>query len=318
MLTTMSDFRERALCRKTSATKGKLFSFADSFFHPIKRRLGRKDCGKLLDIGSKYLASRSISVAYAKNILRTLRRAKDAGITPDNICGERVNTFLASLSSASPASRANARRELLCIWRFGYELGQIATPPERVMRVRVARQPTEAWSLGELREIHRAAQEDNTPIGGVHSMPVCAYLPAWISIGYDTGLRHGDLYTLHRQEIRNGMVYRTARKTGKVLARRLSSGSLLDAQRLIEASPDGYLFSWFITRRRWFVVFRDFLDRHQFRGTSQWLRRSCATYLAQESRGLASRYLQHSSERLLDHYVDESLLDCPPGPPPIN
>lgn len=269
-------------------------------------------------LAKRYLATREVSVAYSKNILRTAKRASDWGMRADTVSAEQVNTFLASMSSVSAASRANMRRELLTVWRFGYEEGLCPAPPLRVMRIKVNRPPVQAWSLDELRKMMEAAENDKTNIGGKISVRVCDYLPHWIGIAYDTGLRHSDMLSLHSREIRNGNIYKIAAKTGKQLARKLSPKSAERASELIASSPDGTLFAWFLTRRRSFIAFREFLNRHGFDGDGRWLRRSCATYIAQESKAQASRYLQHSSENLLRHYVDESLLDCPPGPPPIS
>jgi integrase len=210
------------------------------------------------------------------------------------------------------------RRELLTLWRYAFEEGFTEVPPLRVLRIRAAQRPVEAWSLDQLRQILECAEEDETPIGGLHSRRVCEWMPGWIVIAYDTGLRLGDLLALKRKNIRNGCINTTASKTGKSLTRPLSAYAQEWASRLAQDSPDGSLFSWFLTRRRALVSVRAFLDRHGFGGSTKFLRRSCATYVEASRPGEAWRYLQHSTPNLVPrHYADASLLAVPSGPPPI-
>jgi integrase len=279
-----------------------------------KRRFAGESLKK---IAADYINERLVSVAYAKNLLRTARKAQQAGITAQNIEGRLVNRFIAGLESVSTATRKNVRRELLTLWRYGHEQGTIAHPPGKLLAIKAPAPQAEAWSLDEIRLMYELAGSDESSTGGVHATRICDWLPGWISIGYDTGLRHADILSLSRSEIRNDAVYKRAAKTGKVLHRQLSEISIAHANRLASGSPDGTLFSWFLTRRRSFTAWRDFLDRNGIAGSSKFLRRSCATYIAMESMEHASRYLQHSDARLLKHYVDESLLAAPPGPPQL-
>jgi hypothetical protein len=149
-------------------------------------------------------------------------------------------------------------------------------------------------------------------------MRVCDYMPAWIRIGYETALRHTDIHTLHAGEVRRNCVCKVASKTGKPLVRRISDKTNDLIQELIRKSDDRSVFSWFLTRRRSFTCIRDFLDRHGVSGSGKFLRRTAATLIADNSPAMATRYLQHSDPKLLKHYVDETLLKTPDGPPPID
>ena len=269
------------------------------------------------DLAKNYVEQRCVSTAYAKNLLRAARRMESAGITPKNISPELVNRFIANADGLSMTSRRNLAREVGTIWRWGIETGQIQVAIGGLIKPRAAVRPAEAWSLQELRELLAAARTDNTSCGGANPRAICDYLPGWILIGYDTGMRHGDILRLDDGHIKRNCLRMIASKTGKPLVRQLSDDAVAESRKLIDSSPDGTLFQWFLTRRRSFTTFRDFLDRHGFAGSSKWLRRSCATYIARHSADEASRYLQHSDYKLLKHYVDETLLDLPQGPPPI-
>jgi integrase len=272
----------------------------------------------MLEIATLYISSRQLSPAYEQNLVRTAKRAYAFGITADNIDDALVNRFILSLSSeTSLGSRANIRRELLTLWRFGFITDVIDTSPKNVTKVYVKQDPVEAWSHKQLSQLLATAKKDKTKIGGVSKMRICDYMPAWIRIGYETGMRHGDILTLNAKEIRNGCIVKVASKTSKQLVRKIEEPTLVLANDLIAQSADGTLFRWFLTRRRSFVAMKNFLERHKFEGSGKFLRRSCATAIANDSPAKASAYLQHSNERLLKHYVDQSLLDVPDGPPPI-
>ena len=272
---------------------------------------------ELLDV---YLSAREASVAYRSSLLRTVRKAKSCGLSSvDDLCSAKVNRFLLDLSSrVSATTRSNVRRELLTLWRFAFETGETDVFPQRIVKIRPDRKPVQAWSLTTLAEMLAAAERDETRCGGIENPRLCDWLPAWIAVGFDTGLRFTDIYEMPCSAIRNGCVSLTAHKTGKPLVRVLSGVACRHAERLADQSPDGSLFRWMVTRRRAFLCWRNFLDRHGWSGSSKWLRRSCATYLEQQQPGSATVYLQHSAPHLVrDHYLDQSLGAAPAGPPSI-
>jgi integrase len=272
----------------------------------------------LADLVSRYIATRDCGVGYRQSLARTARRAGEAGIlTVSDLQPEAVSKFVLGLSR-SAQTRANVRRELLTLWRYAFEEGMTEVPPMRVARIKVAAKSVEAWSHSELQRLLACAEQDVKPIGGVSNMRVCDFMPCWIVVAYDSGIRFGDMHQLKVSQVRNGHLNGVAAKTGKRLVRPLSTHALTLVNSLSKRSPDGTLFKWFLTRRRALVKIREFLDRHGFHGSSKYLRRSCATYIEASRPGEATRYLQHSAASLTSkHYVDESLLAVPCGPPPI-
>lgn len=272
----------------------------------------------LADLLKAYVASRPTSLRYRESLQRTVRKAEASGLV--KICqlaAPAVNQFLNQLS-VGPTTRANIRRELLTLWRYAYEEGLTEAFPARVTRIRPSYSPPRAWSMDDLARMLSLAEDDSTAIGGVSKLRVCDVLPAWAGVAYDSGLRFGDVLLLGKDNFRNGCVCVTASKTGKPLVRRLSDSTQARVRALLSQSPDGTLFRWALTRRRAVMVWRSFLDRHGFDGSSKWLRRSCATYVEQMQPGAASRYLQHSNPALAPrHYLDQTLFSVPDGPPPI-
>jgi integrase len=272
----------------------------------------------LADLVARYTATRECGKHYRQSLARTARKAGEAGIhSVADLQPEAVSRFVLNLST-SAITRQNTRRELLTLWRYAFEERLTDVPPLRVARIKTTSKPVEAWSHAELQRLLACAEQDVTPIGGTTILRVCDFMPCWIVVAYDTGIRFGDMHTLHAKQIRNGHLSATASKTGKRMVRPLSTHALALANKLIGSSPDGSLFLWFLTRRRALVKIREFLDRHGFHGSSKYLRRSCATYIEASRPGEATRYLQHSAASVTTkHYVDESLLAVPCGPPPI-
>jgi integrase len=272
---------------------------------------------RMQSVAEKYLKGRCVVVGYAKSLMRTGKRLDEQLISTSSICGAEVNAWLDTLSTLSLSTQKNLRREAMTLWNFAFDEGMTDAPPRGVRQIKAPLPPTEAWGLAQIHALLAAAQADCTRIGGVINMMIKDYMPCWLRIGYETGLRHGDILTLKQQEIRNSCIAKVASKTKKQLVRQISDETVSLANRLIGMSTDGSVFAWFLTRRRSFVAMKDFLDRNHVKGSSKYLRRSCATYIAMRSREQASAYLQHSSPKLLDHYVDETLIGCPEGPPPL-
>ena len=272
------------------------------------------------DLLDAYVASRETSKRYRESLLRTVRKANAAGLASvEAFTPVQVNKFLAALSSAlSATTRHNIRRELLTLWRYAFEEGLTEAMPIRIAKIKPSYAAPQAYSDSDLERLLHAASTDATKVGGTTTARVCDLLPAWIGIAYESGLRFEDVLGLSFSDIRNRTVTTKANKTRKALVRGLSAGTLQDIRKLQSLSTNGSLFLWALTRRRAVKVWRAFLDRHGFDGSSKWLRRSCATYVEMKTPGSATRYLQHSNPSLVNnHYFDESLFAVPEGPPPI-
>lgn len=273
----------------------------------------------LVSLLDAYLAEREPSARYVESLRRTVRKAAIYGI--ESACQlepERVNDFLRSLD-LSATTRGNIRRELLTLWRFAFEHAYTDVAPLRVMRVKQRRQPPQAWDLPTIRKMLAHAEADKRQVllrrPDIHWSDI---MPAWISVGYDTALRFTDILLLKQRSFVNGCVSVVAHKTGKATVRRLSHYSQERVARLLEKSPDGSLFRWCVTRRRMLLKWKSFLREQGIPGSSRWLRRSAATLVERDRPGSAPLFLSHSNPSLARlHYVDETLLAVPDGPPAL-
>lgn len=274
---------------------------------------------KIATLLDTFVLNRQPSPYYLQSLKRTVRRLAEYGIA--EVCqldSSSVNKMLAGMTQYASETRANIRRETCTLWRFAHEIGATDTLPTRVARVRVNRLPAQAWSLDDLARMVRCARGDKTPVGGRSGLTIRQVMPAWILVGYDTGLRFTDMLLLRATQIRQGRVCVVEHKTGKTCVLALSGASRREISPLLGRSPDGTVFSWILTRRRAFLMWRAFLDRHDFIGSSRWLRRSAATYVEKQRRGEATVFLRHSAPHLAkQHYIDQTLLDPALSPPEL-
>ena len=267
---------------------------------------------------TNYLAGLSASPRYAESLWRTVRKAQAYGLVDTcQLNPDKVNRFLGSLT-LSPTTRHNIRRELMTLWRHAYETGETEVFPARVKKISARIKPPQAWSPQDLSDLVRKAENDQAWVSNRVRLRRCDVLPAWIALGYESGLRLTDMLALRTSDVRNGCVTVQANKTGKAAIKRLSQGTVNKVAALAKFSPDGTLFSWAMPRRRAIVMWRAFLDANGYAGSSKWLRRSGATQLERLHPGMATRWLDHSNPALAKkHYIDATLLDLPPAPPPI-
>lgn len=285
----------------------------------LSRRFSSRTIGMTIaEVLDRYLCSVEASSRYIESLRRTVRKAQASGLVYlRQLAPEAVNSWLSRLP-LSQTTRHNIRRELLTLWRWAYDGGLTEVPPLRIRRISPARKPPQAWTMEGLRKMLSLAEQDEKPISSRVKLRRCDVLPAWIGVGYDSGLRFGDILSLTTDNIRNGCVAVTASKTGKPLVRRLSDTTVAAVERLAALSPDGTLFAWALPRRRAILMWRSFLKEHKLAGSSKWLRRSCATQVHLREKGAATDYLQHSSPMLaMYHYIDASQAGVPAPPPPI-
>lgn len=273
----------------------------------------------LSDVLARYLRGIESSPRYEESLRRTVRKAGFYGLI--DLCqltADRANKFLAALPLGD-VTRHNIRRELLTLWRYAYETGLTEHFPSRVRKITARQRAPQAWGPDQLQELLALADQDETPVSSRSPMRRCDVLPVWITVGYESGLRLTDMLQLRVEDIRNGCVSVIANKTGKTTIRKLSADTQRRVAQLCRRSPDGSVFRWTLPRRRAITMWRAFLDKNGYKGSSKWLRRSGATQLERVAPGMATRWLDHSNPALAKkHYIDATLMDLPPGPPPIS
>lgn len=283
-------------------------------FRVVRRRSGM-DISALLD---RYLVSRCVCPDHRRAMRRVVRQLAEQGVTSTSrISSQSIAEYLNSLNRLSTSTQENSRAISIALWNYAIEIG-VASGPATVRPVRVRIPPVRAWTADDLTRLVKSCK------GSTHilksGMPLATYSLALALLGYESGLRSGDLHKLQCGDFSSdfSVLHRYANKTGEHVDRVLSE-ACRDAVRVLAAlSPDGTLFKWALSYRWQAYYFKQIIRSAGLRGSIKWLRRSGATACERENPGSSMRYCAHRTPGLaMKHYVDWSQVRSQPTPPPI-
>jgi len=267
------------------------------------------------EIAAAYLSQRTVSDLYAKTLCHVANGMGKAGITPKTINGERLNRWLTSLS-CSDGTIANKRRMALTLWRWAFESSLTDSAPRGVLRVRVRRKPTEAWTRDQCSRLVKSVDSfSGTMRKG------CSRAEFWgcfFRAAYETGLRFSDLHGLDRSALGEGCIFLTMNKTGRPIVRPISRDLEARLIGLAGKSKTSKVFAYFLNRKNTFKSARVILDGAGAGGSLRYFRRSGATHCEIERAGSAQQYLGHATPGLAArHYIDHrqmaGTMVCPPA-----
>lgn len=218
----------------------------------------------------------------------------------------RISEYLQqALRKLAPTTVANHRRMLTTLYRRAVADGLVKESSGKICRVKHFFPPVRAWTLDELSKL--VAQARKMP-GGTNKYP-CEYrvlMPAYVLVGYSTGLRRGDLLRLRWDEIRGNRICMLLNKTGTQHVCVMDE-SAVDALATLPRY-DRIVFGTIISRDQVKKVMRRLVDSAGLEGSGKYLRRSSATYA--EISGLsATLQLGHKTPGMAyRHYVDKVIL----------
>lgn len=219
---------------------------------------------------------------------------------------DRISAYLQSaLPHLAPSTVANHRRMLGTLYRRAVADGLAKECSGKICRVKYFFPPVRAWTLEEL---GRLVCEAKKMPGGTRKRP-CPYsvlMPAYILVGYSTGLRRGDMLRMRWDEIRGDRLAMVMSKTGRQHVCVLDKAALDSLQEM--PRYDRIVFGSIISRDQIKKVMRRLIDRAGLEGSGKYLRRSSATYA--EISGLsATLQLGHQTPGIAyRHYVDQVIL----------
>ena len=231
----------------------------------------------------------------------------------------RVNRWLQWQSSQgrSPRTVRSHRCNLLTIWKAGFERGYVTLPPRRVRKVRLDTRIPRCWTPEQFETILEAAGRirGDAQVG----IPKRLWLPALCLVGLSTGLRRGDLLSLEKGFIGPGYSLTIVqRKTGDVHTAQFGPRTIA-AVEAMPKRPGVLLFPWKYRADAFTKMFSRLLRRLELPGSFKWVRRSGATWVAQQyGYEAAQRYLGHRTPGLArQNYIDPSQVRpetfLPPG-----
>lgn len=235
-----------------------------------------------------------------------------------------VNRWLKSLDGRkSPPTIRGRKAGITAIWNWLAETGSVPHyNPNRLRRINVPQKAPRAWSVQNVQALLRGADDVAGELRcGLNAADM---LRAWIWIGYESGIRPGDILALASDQIGNRVTI-TQHKTGKLHTFTLSPAAM-DAIARIARPGEQELFGVpRSTARRWEAKLFEAAAKYGFvRRKGQGLgtlRKAHGTEVARTS-GIeaAAQSLGHVSGTLIarQSYVEPDALRDPPRPPSLS
>ena len=256
---------------------------------------------------------------YRQHLGRAAKRLAASGVVEcRQLCASSVTRFLESLDGSSSSTIAGYRRMILSLWRHAVRR-EWASGPVEARPVRIRLPPVRAWTPEQLSNLVKSASLQ-TGAFRRSRCPRATYWRAFVLLGYETGLRLGDLHSLALSAFDDDfrVLTTSAHKTGEPVVRALTDECSQALRDLSSLSPGTHLFLWALSRRHTKAGFTKLCKSCGLPGSVRWLRRSGATACEACSPGSASRYLGHRSPGVAArHYVDWSQVRQQPTPPAI-
>lgn len=259
-------------------------------------------CKNLPVLVERYLRSRSVSPDYARNVRAVCSACRTMSV-------DAINTYLQKrIVEVASITAATERAILVGIWKWAYETEVVDRPPRGIVKIKVARRPTRAWTIEQCCTAVKGTFALTTEVRRKR-VTVGLFLRCWMLLGYETGARQGDLWEMRQDDfdLEAGTVRWSQHKTGEPHVKTMSQPCLLAVQEMLERSPDGRVLGWVMSRNSGRRRMRKYLRSIKFSGSSKWLRRSGATHIEMENPGKGRLHLGHKTPGLAERcYIDWS------------
>ncbi|WP_145083144.1 tyrosine-type recombinase/integrase [Aureliella helgolandensis] len=234
-----------------------------------------------------------------------------------------VNRWLLSLEQTKSPETVRLRKAgITAVWNWAAGCGlHRHYNPNRLRKIKLRKRAPVAWSVDDVRLLLCAAEL--VPGSLAIGVPASELLTAWIWIGYEAGIRPGDILRLEPAQVGETITI-VQHKTGRPHSFRLSPPALAAVQRLGSHGREKLFGLPKSTARRWELRLFEIAEtigfkrrRGQGLGT---LRKAHGTEVARRG-GLeaAAQSLGHISGTRIarDHYVQPDAIHMPPLPPSL-
>lgn len=263
----------------------------------------------LLAYAVEYSNRVGASPGYAEQLAVLCRRLP---WTPADLTVAKIDAYLSkALGHLAASTVHNHRRMLNTLRKAALEDGLVVDECTRsIRRVKYDLPLVRAWSHAELRRLLSEAAE--MP-GGTLKCPYRLLLPAWILVGYSSGLRLGDLLSVQHSQLRSNRLALVLRKTRQPHVVVLDEAAIHAISLLPKCGPK--IFGSLIGRSQILRTMRRLVKRAGMDGTGKYMRRACATY-AQLAGMDAQQTLGHMTPSMKQRYLDLVLLSDAKRPVP--
>jgi integrase len=255
----------------------------------------------LADFARAYALRAGASPGYTEQLIVLTKRLPwgVGDLTIDNI-----DAYLTKALGHLAASTVHNHRRMLstlrkAALRDGLLVDDCTLP---IRRVKHNLPMVRAWTHQEMAHLLAVASE--MPGGTLHC-PHKVLLPAWILVGYSSGLRLGDLLAVTYDSLRGDRLATVLQKTRQQHVVVLDANALEAISSLPRRGPK--IFGSLVGRSRIIVAMRNLVKRSGLTGSGKYLRRSSATY-AQLAGIDPTGHLGHLTPGMKKHYLDPVIL----------
>lgn len=256
---------------------------------------------RLTDFAIDYASRVGASPGYREQLVVLTKRLP---WSVSDLTVANIDAYLTeALGHLAASTVHNHRRMLNTLRKAALRDGLLVDECTRsIRRVKHVLPMVRAWSHDEMRHLLAVAAE--MPGRTLHC-PLKVLLPAWILVGYSSGLRLGDMLNITYDSLRGDRLAIVQRKTGQphvVILDRLALDAIATLPR---CGPK--IFGSLVGRSRIIVALRALVKRSCLTGSGKYLRRSSATY-AQIAGIDPTGHLGHQTPGMKRHYLDMVLL----------
>jgi site-specific recombinase XerD len=255
----------------------------------------------LREFAEAYALQSGASPGYREQLIVLTKRLPwgVADLTVGNIDAYLTN----ALGHLAASTVNNHRRMLSTLRRAALRDGLVVDDCTRpIRRVKHTLPMVRAWTHDEMRHLLAVAAE--MPGGTLHC-PHRILLPAWILVGYSSGLRLGDMLAITYDSLRGDRLATVLQKTRQQHVVVLDANALESIRSLPRRGPK--IFGGLVGRSRIIVAMRSLVKRAGLTGSGKYLRRASATY-AQLAGMDATGHLGHLTPGMKRHYLDPVIL----------
>lgn len=263
-----------------------------------------KNSVTFLSIARSYLNNRVVTKSYASNVIKV---AKDVKF----LTTESINNYLKKRLETIQASTVRSHRTILLgLWKYAYENDLIDHMPKNIIKIKIKRKPTKAWTIKDCEDlVQKTFEKDNTYLKNGTS--IGKYLRCWILLGYESGARRGDIFNFKFSNLDNNILSWTMSKTGDPMTKVLSEKTIqsINDLQIYNTKNDDRILGWVLSKRRSLTIIKQHIIDCGLSGTSKFLRRSGATHIEIDKPGYAKFHLGHRTSGLAEkNYIDFSQI----------